>query len=62
MIQNSTEAIHQFEDVYQRWALAKRDGKLSLEDEEPTGTNLGLDDWVTRQIKNRIDREISRPC
>lgn len=62
MIANSTTAIQNYEDCYTRYALAKRDHKLAAIDKEPDGTAMGLDDWVIRQIKARVDREINRTC
>jgi hypothetical protein len=54
------DAIHNFEDAYTRWALARKNGRLTIMDQEPDGKSMGLDEWTVKQIKARVEREIYR--
>lgn len=54
------ERINLFEERYMAWFKATRDYREIKHGEPPDHKAFGLDDWLAKQIKSRVEKEVSR--
>lgn len=52
--------MRQYEDLYTRYARAKRLNRLFPGDTEPDPKAFGILPWAAEHIRKRVDQEVNR--